>query len=57
MKSCSKSKNRERLAREEGALEFVDALVREVRRLESLSEDHFSVDGTLIGDRPRHCRF
>jgi transposase len=42
------SKNRERLAREEVALRFFDAVVREARRLELLSDEHFSVDGTLI---------
>jgi transposase len=42
------SKNRERLAREEVALKFFDAVVREARRLELLSDEHFSVDGTLI---------
>lgn len=42
------SKNRERLAREEVALKFFDAVVREARRLKLLSDEHFSVDGTLI---------
>jgi transposase len=42
------SKNRERLAREDVALKFFDAVVREARRLELLSDEHFSVDGTLI---------
>ncbi|MBV6416016.1 MAG: IS5 family transposase ISAzo31 [Steroidobacteraceae bacterium] len=42
------SKNRERLAREEVALKFFDAVVRQARRLELLSDEHFSVDGTLI---------
>ena len=42
------SKNRERLAEEEVALKFFDAVVREARRLELLSDEHFSVDGTLI---------
>ncbi len=42
------SKNRERLAREQVALKFFDAVVREARRLELLSDEHFSVDGTLI---------
>src|SRR5579863_8179552 len=41
-------KNRERLAREEVALRFFDAVVREARRLRLLSDEHFSVDGTLI---------
>lgn len=38
------SKNRERLAREALALKFFDAVVREARRLELLSDEHFSVD-------------
>jgi hypothetical protein len=42
------SKNRERLANEEVALSFFDAVVREARALELLSDEHFSVDGTLI---------
>ncbi len=42
------SKNRERLAGEDVALRFFDAVVREVRALELLSDEHFSVDGTLI---------
>jgi IS5 family transposase len=42
------SKNRERLAGEEIALKFFDAVVREARSLNLLSDEHFSVDGTLI---------
>ena len=42
------SKNRERLARQDVALKFFDAVVREARRLKLLSDEHFSVDGTLI---------
>ena len=42
------SKNRERLAHEQVALKFFDAVVREARRLGLLSDEHFSVDGTLI---------
>jgi transposase len=42
------SKNRERLASEQIALKFFDAVVREARRLNLLSDEHFSVDGTLI---------
>jgi transposase len=42
------SKNRERLAKEEVALKFFDAVVREARALQLLSDEHFSVDGTLI---------
>ena len=42
------SKNRERLSGEDVALKFFDAVVREARVLELLSDEHFSVDGTLI---------
>src|SRR5882757_5200132 len=42
------SKNRERLASEDVALRFFDAVVREARALGLLSDEHFSVDGTLI---------
>jgi Transposase DDE domain/Transposase domain (DUF772) len=42
------SKNRERLAGEDVALRFFDAVVREARALELLSDEHFSVEGTLI---------
>lgn len=42
------SKNRERLASEEVALKFFDAVVREARALELLPDERFSVDGTLI---------
>jgi len=42
------SKNRARLAHEQVALKFFDAVVREARRLDLLSDEHFSVDGTLI---------
>jgi hypothetical protein len=42
------SKNRERLSGEDVALKFFDAVVREARALELLSDEHFSVDGTLI---------
>jgi transposase len=45
------SKNRERLAGEEVALRFFDAVVRKARALELLSGAHFSVDGTLIEAR------
>ena len=41
-------KNRERLAKKEVALRFFDAVVRQARALELLSDEHFSVDGTLI---------
>jgi transposase len=46
--ASSFSKNRERLAGEQVALRFFDAVVREARRLGLLSDEHFSVDGTLI---------
>ena len=42
------SKNRERLIRHETALRFFDAVVRLARGKGLLSEEHFSVDGTLI---------
>src|SRR3974390_1537330 len=42
------NKTRERLAKEDVALKFFDAVVREARRLQLLSDEHFSVDGTLI---------
>ena len=42
------SKNRERLAHEQVALRFFDAVVKEARRLQLLSDEHFSIDGTLI---------
>jgi len=42
------SKNRERLVRHEVALQFFDAVVQEARRQRLLSDEHFSVDGTLI---------
>lgn len=42
------SKNRERLVEHAVALKFFDAVVGEARRLALLSDEHFSVDGTLI---------
>ena len=42
------SKNRGRLAEEEVALKFFDAVVCQARALQLLSDEHFSVDGTLI---------
>lgn len=42
------SKNRERLIRHEAAIEFFDAVVRLAREKDLLSDEHFSVDGTLI---------
>ena len=46
--ASSFSKNRERLVEHEVALKFFDAVVREARGLKLLSDEHFSVDGTLI---------
>lgn len=42
------SKNRERLIEHEVALDFFDAVVRLAREKDLLSDEHFSVDGTLI---------
>jgi transposase len=42
------SKNRQRLASEEPALKFFDAVVRDTRRLALLSDQHVTVEGTLI---------
>jgi len=42
------SKNRERLANEDVTLRLFDAVVREARALGLLSDEHFSIDGTLI---------
>ncbi len=42
------SKNRERLTGEDMALRFFDAVVREARAQELLSDEHFGVDGALI---------
>lgn len=42
------SKNRCRLVEHAIALAFFDAVVGEARRLKLLSDEHFSVDGTLI---------
>jgi hypothetical protein len=41
------SKNREHLAREQVAIKVLDAVVHEARRLELLSDERFSVNGTL----------
>ena len=41
-------KNCERLAGEEVAVKVLDAVVREARALDLLSDEHFSVDGTRI---------
>lgn len=42
------SKNKERLLEHEVAREFLTAVLREARRRKLLSEDHFTVDGTLL---------
>ena len=42
------SKNRERLMEHEVGRLFFDAVVNQARQAGSLSDDHFSVDGTLI---------
>jgi transposase len=42
------SKNKERLLEHRVAREFLGAVVTEARRRQLLSEDHFTVDGTLL---------
>ena len=42
------SKNKERLLEHEVAREFLGAVLLEARRRKLLSEDHFTVDGTLL---------
>jgi hypothetical protein len=42
------SKNRGRLLKQQVALQFVDAVVRQADALGLLSDEHFTVDGTLI---------
>jgi len=42
------SKNRDRLLEHDVALKFFDAVVRRARREGLLSDEHFTVDGTLI---------
>ena len=42
------SKNKERLLEHEVAREFLGEVLAEARRRELLSEDHFTVDGTLL---------
>lgn len=42
------SKNKERLLKHEVAREFLGAVIGEARRRKLLSEDHFTVDGTLL---------
>lgn len=42
------TKNRERLLAHDVSLKFFDAVVRQARKRDLLSDDHFTVDGTLI---------
>lgn len=42
------SKNRERLLKQDVAQKFLNGVVAEARRRKLLSEEHFSVDGTLL---------
>lgn len=42
------TKNRERLLKHNVSLKFFDAVVRQARKQDLLSDDHFTVDGTLI---------
>src|SRR3972149_505878 len=42
------SKNKERLLEHEGARGFLGVVLSEARRRRLLSEDHFTVDGTLL---------
>jgi transposase len=42
------SKNRERLIEGEIAAEFLEAVLGQARRAQLLSDEHFSVDGTLV---------
>ena len=42
------SKNKERLFEHQAARELLEAVVAEARRRKLLSEDHFTVDGTLL---------
>ena len=46
--ATSFTKNRERLLAHEVSLKFFDAVVRQARKQDLLSDDHFTVDGTLI---------
>ena len=42
------TKNRDRLLAHDVSLKFFDAVVRQARKRDLLSDDHFTVDGTLI---------
>lgn len=46
--ATSFTKNRERLLSRDVSLKFFDAVVRQARQQDLLSDDHFTVDGTLI---------
>lgn len=46
--ATSFTKNRERLLAHDVSLKFFDAVVRQARKQDLLSDDHFTVDGTLI---------
>jgi len=46
--SSTFSKNKERLLEHQAARELLEAVVAEARRRKLLSEDHFTVDGTLL---------
>lgn len=46
--ATSFTKNRERLLAHDVSLKFFDAVVRQARKRDLLSDDHFTVDGTLI---------
>ena len=46
--ASSFTKNRERLLAHEVSLKFFDAVVHQARKQDLLSDDHFTVDGTLI---------
>ena len=49
------SKNRERLLQHRVSREFFDAVVLQADRLHLLSDEHFSVDGTLIEAAAKDC--
>ncbi len=51
------TKNRERLLRGEVAQAFFDAVLRQARERELLSDEHFSVDGTLVEAWAGHKSF
>jgi transposase/IS5 family transposase len=46
--ASSFSKNKERLLEHQVAHEFLSAVIKDARRRHLLSEDHFTVDGTLL---------